>query len=174
MIKKALMGGLEEGSIAKEELYGLDDPGLFALMSGRAAESHGLFSLAEKVRDGRFYTAAAEFPFEEEHRPLLDIANRSRHEKVLAREISENLGIPLVPEELIIDIPEPISFETGLYIRDEERWFSESPGIFKDKDAFIKSLRIIRIFMDPQREKNLKPGALDEILYIRKKWLQLI
>jgi HD superfamily phosphohydrolase len=174
MIKKALIGGLQEGFIAKEELYGLDDPGLFALMASRAGKSRGLFSLAERVRDGCFYTAAAEFPFDEAYRPLQDIENRSRHERALAREITENLGVPLVPEEIIIDVPEPISFETGLYIRDEERYFADSPGIFKDKDAFVKSLRIIRIFLDPRRMGKLKPEALDEILHIQKKWLQLI
>jgi hypothetical protein len=108
------------------------------------------------------------------YRPLLDIESRSRHERVLAREIAEKLGVPLAPEELIIDVPEPISFETGLYIRDEDRYFADSPGIFKNKDAFVKSLRIIRIFLDPRWEGSLKPGALDEILHIRKKWLQLI
>jgi HD superfamily phosphohydrolase len=173
MIKKALLGGLEGGIIAREELYNLDDQSLFSLMAGR---SHPLFVLAEKVRNGRFYAAAAEFPFDEEdHRGLLDIQARSGYEAALAGELSGALHIRIPPEELVIDVPEPVSFETGLYVKDEGRYFSESPGIFKTGAAFVQSLRIVRIFTDPALENAIKScSGLHRILHIRKKWLHLI
>ncbi|MDR3341324.1 MAG: HD domain-containing protein [Treponema sp.] len=175
MIKKALLGGLEQGLITGEALYGLDDQSLFAVMAG-----HGdsLLSLAEKVRSGRLYVAAATFPFDaEEYRGLLDIKNRSYYEQALALEFSEVLGSRILPEEILIDIPEPVSFETGLYVTDEGCYFAESSGLFKAEtvDAFIKSLYLIRIFVDPIHEMRIKCNPrCYEILHIRKKWLHLI
>jgi hypothetical protein len=173
MIKKALMGGLEDGVLKPGDLYGLDDAGLFALLSGR---SHPLFSLADEVRAGRFFDPVAEIPFDETlHRNLLDIRSRSRHERTLAAELSPT-GKPLPREALVIDIPEPVSFETGLYVSDEDRCFSESSGIFNPAavDNLVKSLRIIRIFVDPRYKNRVKsPSRLKEILRNTKKWINL-
>ncbi|AEF85121.1 metal dependent phosphohydrolase [Treponema primitia ZAS-2] len=175
MVKKALLAGLEEGIIRAEELYGLDDAGLFALLASRP---HPLFRLVEQVRIGRFYGAVAEFPFNgADHRDLLDISRRSRYEEALATELSEALGETLRPEDVLIDVPEPISFETGLYVSDEGCYFSESSSVFNagSVESFVKSLRIIRIFVDPEHENRVKScSKLNEILHIRKKWLNLM
>jgi hypothetical protein len=165
MIKKALMGGLEDGVLQPEDLYGLDDAGLFALLAGR---SHPLFVLAEEVRSGRLFVPVAEFPFDEAtHRNLLDIRSRLRHEQALAEELSLP-GRPLPREALVIDVPEPVSFETGLYVSDEDRCFSESSSIFNPAtvDSLVKSLRIIRVFVDPGYENRVKlPSNLKGILH---------
>jgi HD superfamily phosphohydrolase len=175
MIKKALLGGLEDRVISPEELYGLDDPGLFSLLASR---THPLFHLAEQVRDGRFYGAVAEFPFNpEEHRLLREIGCRSRYEEALALDLSKALGTRILPGEVIIDVPEPISFETGLYVSDEGCYFSESSSVFKAEAVknFVKSLQIIRIFVDPIHENRVKSCIeLNNRLYIRKKWLNSI
>jgi hypothetical protein len=174
MIKKALIGALGDGVLQPEDLYGLDDAGLFALLAGR---SHPLFALGEEVRAGRFFVAAAEFPFDEAaHRNLLDIGNRFRHEQALAGELSLP-GKPLPPEALVIDIPEPVSFETGLFVTGEGCDFSESSSVFTPAvvDSLARSLRIVRIFVDQDHEKDLKVRSrLKEILRITKKWLNLI
>jgi HD superfamily phosphohydrolase len=172
MVKKALLGGLEDGVLKPEDLYGLDDAGLFALLASR---SHPLFHLAEKVRAGRFYEVAAAFPFDEDlYGNLLDIGSRPRHEEALAAELS------LSPEAVIIDVPEPISFETGLYVTSESGEtgsdFSENSSVFKGGvvENLVKSLRIIRIFVDPDHENRVKSNPeLQGILHIRKKWLNL-
>ncbi|GHV26077.1 phosphohydrolase [Spirochaetia bacterium] len=172
MMKKALLGGLEDGILAPEDLYGLDDAGLFALLQSRP---HPLFHLAEKVRAGRFYGVAAAFPFDAGlHGALLDIGRRSRHEEALAGELSLN------PEVLIIDVPEPISFETGLYVTGESGesgcYFAESSTVFKPGvvESLVKSLRIIRIFVDPDYESKVKSNPeLMGILHNCKKWLNL-
>jgi hypothetical protein len=117
MIKKAFLAGLRGGSIAAEELYGLDDQELFVLLSCR---DYPLSKLAGQVRDGQLFPATVEIPFNAAlHGHLLDIENRYQYETALAAELSAMLGITINAEEIIIDVPEPISFETGLYVADE-------------------------------------------------------
>jgi hypothetical protein len=182
MIKKVVLAGLADGTIAREELYDLDDQGLFSLLSSR---SHPLFSLALCVREGQYYPAVAEFPFDKTlHEELRNIEHRSRYEQALAAEFSEALGKTIRPSELIIDVPEPVSFETGLSVIGEGGFPEDSPpgglydnsGVFTDQtiEGFIRSLRIIRIFVDPVHEIPLKSSKwLPEILHIKKKWLHL-
>ncbi|MDR1240160.1 MAG: HD domain-containing protein [Treponema sp.] len=154
MIKKALLAGLESRVIAPEELYNLDDQGLFALISSR---SHPLFCLADKLREGRFYAAAAEFPYQNKCRGLLDIGKRSRYEENLARQLRE-AGVSIAPEAVIIDVPEPVSFETGLFVRDEGCCFTESSSAFRTEtvNSFAKTLYTIRVFVDSAYEADIK------------------
>jgi len=172
MVKKALLLGLESGIIAGEELYNLDDEGLFALAKERACP---LFSLVDSVKNGRLFVTAAEIPFvEETHGKQFVLSARSRMEESLAAELSSLVGKNLGGSGLIIDLPEPISFESGLFVIDENCFFSASSSAFKSSpvDAFVRSLRIIRIFVDPRYEEHIKPFR-EEILHITKKWLQL-
>jgi HD superfamily phosphohydrolase len=175
MIKTAVLAGLGDDIFSKEALYNLDDQGLFGLL---AEDRHPRFSLARQVRDGRFYAAAAEFPFVEvEHGKLMDIETRFHYEEVLTAKLSPLLARAgsqtIGPGELIIDIPEPVSFEAGLYVQDESRCFTENSGVFSAEvvEGFIKSLRIIRIFVDPIHENSLQLSKLSDILYNYKSWL---
>ncbi|MDR2518356.1 MAG: HD domain-containing protein [Spirochaetaceae bacterium] len=154
MIKKALIAGLEQGVLSKEELYGLDDQGLFSLLKSRNAPLSGLL---DKIRDGSLYITAEEFPYDQGlHHAFVSVADRSRHEAAAAERLSRTLGASVSPEEVIIDIPEPVSFETGLYITDESCYFSESSSVFKAETvaAFIKSLHKVRIFIDPAAQRG--------------------
>jgi hypothetical protein len=89
-------------------------------------------------------------------------------EQSLAEELSGILGRAVGPEALIIDLPEPVSFESGLFVTDEECFFSDSSSAFKNTliDSFIKSLRIIRVFVDP--------AYFAEIRNFRKSILKII
>ncbi|MDR0709766.1 MAG: phosphohydrolase, partial [Spirochaetaceae bacterium] len=81
-------------------------------------------------------------------------------------------GIAVKAEEIIIDVPEPIDFETGLYVNGESRDFEESSTVFKPQTVknFITSLRVLRIFADPVYEDRIKPSDVqDSILNIRQK-----
>ncbi|MDR2181180.1 MAG: HD domain-containing protein [Treponema sp.] len=144
MIKKALIAALGEKLIAAEDLYGLDDQGLFTLMAGKNFEP---FALAAAVRDGRLFYEAAAFPYRKDM-GLDSIEERPDREAALAAELSEGQGEKLSAGELIIDVPEPVSFETDLVVRDENRPFGESSSAFKKNvlDAFVASLRIVRVF----------------------------
>jgi HD superfamily phosphohydrolase len=177
MIKKALIRGLEEGLIAPEELYDLDDQSLFALMESRAGVDGGDFSLAARVKRGDLFSLAAEFPFDpQKHRGLRDLKNRSRYEAALAGELSGALGISIPGEGLIIDVPEPFSLETGLYVRNEGCYFAESSSAFKAETirAFAGSLYVVRIFTDNGYGSMIQSyPALKDILHITGKWLEL-
>jgi len=170
MVKKALLGALENGIVAAEELYNLDDQGLFTLAGQR---DYPLFALVDSVRNGRLFSIAAEIPFEEKaHQKLLNISERLLMEKSLAGELSAFLGKPLEGDSLIIDLPEPVSFDCGLFVTDENCFFSEGSSAFKSSlvDAFVKSLRIIRVFINPVFEEKIKIHR-EGILQITKKWL---
>ncbi|MDR0785508.1 MAG: HD domain-containing protein [Treponema sp.] len=149
MVKKALIVGLEKGVIAKEELYDLDDQGLFALMSSRSRVLPTL-SLGEYVRNGRTYEAIAEFSFDETEPcvELLDLNKRSLIEEKLAEKISKQTKTSFARDDVIIDVPEVVSFETGLFVIDEDHVFSESSALFKGEmlGAFRKILRTARVF----------------------------
>jgi hypothetical protein len=171
MIKKVLIGTLQSGAVKGEELYGLDDQSLFALMETRSGP---LFSLAAQVKEGALFTLAAEFPFDRRH-PLRNIGDRAYREEALAAEISARTGENISGEELIIDVPEPFSLETGLYVRNEERCFTQSSSVFKPDTAqsFAESLYIIRVFIHPRYETAIKArGNLDDILQLGGKWLK--
>ena len=176
MVKKALLGALESGIIAAEELYDLDDQGLFALAAQR---NYPLFSLLDSVENGRLFPLVAEIPFDaESHKALLTLSNRSLVEENLAAEIRANiLGVSdnaLCSGGVILDLPEPISFECGLFVKDENRFFSNSTSVFKGSmvDHFVKSLRIIRIFAAPQYEEIISNSA-DALLQIAEKALKV-
>jgi HD superfamily phosphohydrolase len=171
MIKKALLDGLESSALTGDDLYGLDDQSLFMLLRDKTGSA-----LAAAVWEGRIYAAAAEIPFvEADHACLRDIRSRSRYEEQLAAEFRDT-GVPLGANDLIIDVPEPASFETGLFVLDEERYFAESSSAFKAEtvNAFVQTLYTIRIFVNPVFEQKVKtlPGLCD-ILHNRKKWLHL-
>jgi HD superfamily phosphohydrolase len=175
MIKKVLIRGLEDRAIVPEELYNLDDQSLFALMKSR--DKDGSFSLAARVQKGDLFSLAAEFPFDPEiHGGLRNLKDRSRYENALAGELSAALGTAIPGEDLIIDIPEPVSLETGLYVRNEDRYFAESSSAFKAETvrAFTKSLYVVRIFTDTAwYDCSMKAPELGDILHITGKWLQL-
>ncbi|MCL2762508.1 MAG: HD domain-containing protein [Treponema sp.] len=174
MIKKALLDSLESGKIAGEELYGLDDQGLFDLLRAKTGRQEARI-LAEAVWKGELFAAAAELPFTEAaHACLRDVSQRSRYEEQLAGEF-RRAGIPLAPDDLVIDIPEPVSFETGLFVFDEHRSFAESSSAFKAEtlDSFVNTLYTIRIFINPDFcEKIETLPELYDILTIGKLWLR--
>ncbi|MDR2435210.1 MAG: HD domain-containing protein [Treponema sp.] len=175
MIKKALLKCLESGLLAGEELYNLDDQSLFALLRARAGDKTG-GGLVGAVYEGRPYAVAAEIPFvEADHACLRDIRSRSRYEEQLAAAFRA-AGISLGAEDLIIDLPEPVSFETDLFVQDEERYFAESSSAFKSGTlhSFVKSLYTIRVFVNPSFEEKVKTlPELCAILYNNNIWLQL-
>jgi len=103
------------------------------------------------VREGRIFVTAAEIPHEQVNLAAIrDMNCRARMEK----QLEAALGVPGV----IIDVPEPVSFETGLYVVDEKCGFSESSSAFKTEtvNAFIQTLYTIRIFIDRKYKDTIK------------------
>jgi HD superfamily phosphohydrolase len=170
MIKKAILSLLRNRSITPGELYGLDDQELFGLLSRR---DYPAGRLATLVKDGRLYPVIAEIPFDAAlHAHLSGIEDRHQNEAALAADLSSRTGIAIKAEELIIDVPEPIDFETGLYVNGESRYFEESSTVFKPQTVknFVTSLRVLRIFADSIYEGKIKSADVqDSILNIRQK-----
>jgi HD superfamily phosphohydrolase len=153
MVKKALITGLESGKITGEELYNLDDHSLFALLAEKTGDP-----LAAMVRDGNIFAKAAEFPAGKLNIDAIrEIKNRSRMEKELASELSK-AGTQIKGEDVIIDIPEPLSLETGLFVLDENRDFGESSSAFKAEtvNSFVGTLYTVRIFIDQKYKEIVK------------------
>ncbi|MDR0302086.1 MAG: HD domain-containing protein [Treponema sp.] len=152
MVKKALIKGLESEQITGADLYDLDDTGLFTLLGEKTGNP-----LVESVRNGRIFATAAEIPIKADITGIREIRARSRLEEQIAAELCK-AGIQINEEDLIIDIPEPVSFETGLFVLDEKRSFSDSSSAFKTEtvDSFIKTLYTIRIFIDQKYKQKLK------------------
>jgi len=147
MVKKAVSAGLESGALSSGELYGLDDHGLFALLASR---NHPAFALAAAAREARFYSIVAEFPFDPEkagHQAYATIAGRANAEAELAEDLSARAGRKIDPLDLIIDLPEPISFETGLFVADEMLPFERSSTVFNSTvvESFSRALRVVRV-----------------------------
>ena len=175
MIKKILLKNLESGNINGEELYNLDDQSLFTLLRERSSDKAGK-NLPEAVWEGKLYACAGEIPFvQEQHAALLDIGNRSRIEGNLTEKL-RSAGIQLSADDLIIDIPEPVSFETGLFVLDEGLYFAESSSAFKAEmvDSLIKTLYTIRVFINPLIEQKVQTHAkIYAILNEKEEWIIL-
>jgi len=153
MVKKALIKGLESGQITGTDLYNLDDTGLFALLGEKTGNP-----LVKSVKEGKIFATAAEIPVINVNiAKIREINARSRLEEQFAEKLCE-AGIQITGEDLIIDIPEPVSFETGLFVLDEERNFGESSSAFKTEtvNSFIKTLYTVRIFCNQKFKQKLK------------------
>jgi HD superfamily phosphohydrolase len=170
MIKKALLDGLESGLIAGEELYDLDDQGLFTLLREKTGSA-----LAQAVWEGKLYSVAAEIPFKKaDHAWLKDIGKRSQLEERLVGEFRRR-GVPLDPGGLIIDVPEPVSFDTGLFVIDENCRFTESSSAFRAEilNSFVDTLYTVRIFIHSDFCKKVETMPhLSDILDTEKSWLE--
>jgi HD superfamily phosphohydrolase len=153
MVKKALINGLESGQLSGEELYNLDDTSLFTLLVEKIGGS-----LVESICEGRIFTVAAEISSDKVNMTAIrELKTQTQLEEKLAEKL-KRAGLEIMSEDIIIDTPEPVSFETGLYVIDEERKFSESSSAFTTEtvDAFIKSLYTIRIFINQKYRETIK------------------
>ncbi|MCL2185935.1 MAG: HD domain-containing protein [Treponema sp.] len=162
MVKKALITGLVSGDLSCESLYNLDDTSLFSLLSD-SERIKTCKNLVEAVREGVIYGTAAEISYEKADlsnpawKNIRDINKRAQFEEKLAQELRQK-GLNISGEDIIIDIPEPVSFETGLFVLDEGRNFSDSSSAFKTEtvNAFIETLYTIRIYINQKYNETIK------------------
>jgi HD superfamily phosphohydrolase len=175
MIKKAVLLALNEGVLRAEDLYGLDDDGFYAKLR---AIPFAPFALAEAVFDGRTYSTVLDIAFDDEaesHRRLLDLGSRLAAEEALASEAG------LGSLDLVIDLPEGVSFETDLSVVGEKAHrdrglsagrrlanegsaipFPDSPTVFKPPvvAGFARALRRLRVFAKSPSE-GLEAAAME-------------
>ena len=150
MIKKAVLLALREAALAPEDLYGLDDDGFYAKLR---AIDFAPFSLAQAVFEGRLYEPVLDLPFDgsdPRHARLLDLGLRLEAEASLAARAG------LGSLDLVIDLPEGVSFETELPVigeigssgSSEIVAFPHSRTVFSAPvvEGFARSLRRLRVF----------------------------
>jgi len=191
MVKKALISGLESGQLTGEDLYNLDDTSLFTLLNAKKETcSTCAGSLVESVLEGRIYTTAAEIspdptcertvwqsqvitdkgscPVKIDITAIKEIGKRALFEEKLAQDLRK-IGLEIKAEDIIIDIPEPVSFETGLFVVDEKKSFKDSSSAFKPQtiNAFIQTLYTIRIYINQKFKETIKTFTqIYSILYM--------
>ena len=150
MIKKAVIKGLLEGFIDKNDLYGLDDNDFFS----RYTEAlHPSLKLIDMVNKRNLYKCILEIPFSEEnslHNDLCSLEARLDFERKKAEELS--------CEDIIVDIPEPISFEVNLPVVEERTVtpYINSESVFSGPvvKGFTSSLRKIRVYVPEKYSKD--------------------
>jgi HD superfamily phosphohydrolase len=128
MIKKAVLLALEAGALRPGELYGLDDQEFFALA---ARNSFPPLELAGRVARRRLFKQVASRPLDPAdpaQARLTALPERLAAEQAIAREASRLLGRPVPAWSIIIDIPEPISFEIDLPVLEPGEGRGEGPG----------------------------------------------
>ncbi len=148
MMKKTLAAALRKEIVSPDELYNLDDESIHYLLYDRYNSlGHSKFEeyvCAQELRDQCLYSTVIEIPFDstnERHLLLEKLENRTNIEQ----EIS--MLLQCSPSHILLDIPERISFESDLRIRDLSTNFSNSPTVFSQNTvtSFVSTLRKIRI-----------------------------
>ncbi len=174
MMKKALFGALSSKAIAAEELYSLDDEGLFSLIAARQFPHR---EVALSLRNREFYQVVAEFHFDPANALLGELENlskRTRREDELAALTAALTGLTVENSDILIDIPERVSFECDVRISDQNRSFSESNTVFSPSvvEQFTSSLRIIRIAIHQRLTVN--PQKMAELSEKLADWFQVV
>ena len=118
MIKQAVLLGLTEGRLQRRELYGLDDEGFRRLLRERGFAP---FQLAERVFRRDLLRRAYATPYDSDqpaHRALEPPAARLAVERRLAADLTRTTGTSVDAAEVIIDLPEPVTFDVELDVVD--------------------------------------------------------
>ena len=164
MIKQAVYSGMIEKKFSSEDLYWLDDEEFFRTFP---ADSYAPFQLIEQVMNRQLYKTAYEQCFDPQnsaHTDLTDLQQRNTIQEKIAARLSTKVQRTVQPYEVLIDIPEPISFEVDLPIYQQDRFvpFTESGSVFSGPvvKGFTDSLRKVRIYLPEEltagvRELNI-------------------
>lgn len=158
MMKKSLYASLDKNLIAPENLYGTDDSGIFSLVASLDFPER---ELALAVREKALFKIVSEFAFDPEdtsHRSLERLDVRDRAEEALASCISSEASCRAEKKDVLIDIPENVSFESNLWVSDAGATFSESSTVFSPDvvSRFTSSLRVIRIATNADLYERIK------------------
>jgi HD superfamily phosphohydrolase len=162
MIKKCMGLALERRIIADGELYGLTDDGFTQAFTPTRAP---LFSLVQRVANRQLYKVVFQKAFDDlipGHKNLMNLQNRFMAERRLAK----TWGID--EDDVVIDIPERISFEsdlliaeTGLHAMD----LKQPIGAFGSETVgrFTSCIRFLRVLVSPEKLSVVKTDVIDFI-----------
>jgi len=141
MVKNAVVKALKEGVLKEQDLYFLDDEQFFTLCESKKYKP---FEMVNQSKIGQLFYSNKEIScpnsFSEEERIKLQ------------DEALDKLKNKCEPWQVIVDLPEPISFESNIFIVDSEgsfEEFSKCDELFSGSeisDTFTKALRKVRVF----------------------------
>jgi HD superfamily phosphohydrolase len=165
MMKKTLFSALKNDEISAEQLYTLFDESLFETIKNSYKKNPEVWHCGKQILDKKFYSVILELPFDEKnpnHQLLENLENRSNLEEKIASECG------CKDFQVLIDIPEKISFESDLWIKDENTEFSKSSTVFTPETvkSFTEKLRFIRFAFDTD---ILNSKTDNEIEMLKKK-----
>ena len=165
MIKKSLLYNLEKGIIKGEDLYDLDDYSFNELAQNNAKTFNNVLA----VRDNKLLKTKYEKPFDNDnnfHYFCLDLKNREKAEKSIYNQLVKDHP-SLREDQLIIDIPETISFEVDLPILFKDgsvKSFKDIDDVFSTSviKGFENALRKVRIFTIKEISRNEVEEAINK------------
>ena len=169
MIKKAVLLGLSQGDLTSSELYNLDDAGFYKALSTREMD---YYTLAERVFKRQLLKTVWETPFDSrDHGAAEDLNSRLEFESCIAEKLRSLFGMKIKDWEVILDIPEPISFEVELKIHRSGKFipFSGSGSVFSAAivEDFTANLRKTRLFLPAVSDSRViavLPGLVASVL----------
>lgn len=171
MIKKAITIALKEKTILPEDLYGIDD-NEFVLLALSKKEKTEALELVEKVEHNILLERKAEKDYADNGK--IERFSRSFEEK---EKMENALYLKLKPQypelkeyEVIIDIPEPINFESHIAVIDDDNQvkdISDSDMVFNCElsHLFQHSLRKVALYAPEYVNKEDAKLALSKYLY---------
>ena len=152
MIKKAIYFGLQEDCINPEDLYGLTDQDLSNIYGKKIFPYSGL---VRRVANRDLYKMVYEVDFDgtnRNHMAILGLESRFQKEAKIASLLNTKKR-KVTGEDIILDIPEQISFGIDLPIinNGEIIPFSQAPSVFTPPviNSFTRNLRKIRLIVNP-------------------------
>jgi HD superfamily phosphohydrolase len=160
MIRKSLLLALRDGELEPERLYRLTDSGLLALATGRA---YPPFALIPEVFSRRLYKRLFSTVFRDDHpghRLLCAPGPCLKREADLARELGAITGRRVAEEDIIIDIPEALTFEIDLPVADGNGGVTaEETTVWRGRSAdfFGRTLRTVSLLV--RRDTGLVAAA---------------
>lgn len=166
MIKKALLEGMRDGIISCSDLYFIDDSQFSRFPEMH--ESYEPFSLITRVFGNQLFSRVFEKPYEEGGRletQGADLFRRLEIESSLYEELRKHYP-DLKEYEIVIDIQEPVSFESSTMILSDEgvRPFSEVTQVFTNdvNRQFTSSLRNVSLYAPGYVSEKLALGIINE------------
>lgn len=151
MIKKALLSALKDNAIQARDLYGMDDEQFFRLPD---KVHYPAFELIDRVKDNQLLACRYEQRYSAENR--LHVTAKKLEERLDCEWRLYTVLSGIYPQlkawEVIIDVPEPISFEADIPIISEDgtiKRFCETDELFTVPvvETFATTLRKVRIFV---------------------------
>lgn len=159
MIKKAIYLGLLEGVISPAQLYGLNDRTLFFIANSC---NFPPFKLFFDVNHRYLFKQVFSIKFDPNnkmHLKLEKLSERLKVEKFILNRINEITGSKINYDQIIIDIPEAISFEIDVPVlktgKKEDIPYKTAGSVFTEDtvNIFTQTLRFVSISL--KREDNI-------------------